>query len=346
MEHFERVVMQNPTTNQCTMFREQAADWLTEMRTRSKPVAPSTLATWESCLEKWLYPNIGDTPLTCIKNLTMRNLVKTMKQGGLGASAQRAYTNVVKMVIASAVDDEGEALYPRKWKHKFIDLTPDDNPNRPWFTGDVVTRILANTRKPKYRVLFALCAATGLRFGEALGIKIESISPDASTIQIQRKAWRNQVHTFLKTKSGKREMDLHPKMTAMLKEYIDDRTSGLLFPTRSGKPLGQSNVLRRTLHPILEELGEPQCGVHAFRRFRLTHIREHGVPKDLEHFWMGHTDEEIGDIYSMLKQRVAYRKKWANQLGLGFEIPSKTASIGPNGPKIENEVEIEMAVNA
>jgi integrase len=249
------------------------------------------------------------------------------------------------MVLSSAVDDEGEALYPRKWNHKFIDL-PENEPHRPWFTGDVITRILANTMKPKYRTLFALCAATGLRFGEALGIKIESISPDGSSIKIQRKAWRNQVHTFLKTKNGKREADLHPKMAAMLKEYIGDRKDGLLFASRSGKPLGQSNVLRRTLHPILKELGEPQCGAHAFRRFRLTHIREHGVPKDLEHFWMGHEDEEIGDIYSMLRERVAYRKKWAEQAGLGFEIPSKAAPIGLNGPKIESEGVLEMAVSA
>jgi integrase len=185
VEHFEKVVKQNPVAPHGTTFREQAKIWLADMQARSKPAAPSTLATWESCLDKWLYPNIGDTPLASIKNLTLRNLVKVMKDGGLGASAQRAYTNVVKMVVASAVDEEGEALYPRKWNHKFIDLTPDDNPHRPWFTGDVVTRMLANTKKPKYRVLFALCAATGLRFGEALGIKIESISPDASIIKIQ-----------------------------------------------------------------------------------------------------------------------------------------------------------------
>ena len=345
VEHFEKVVKQNPTTNQCPTFREQARIWLAEMRARSKPVAPSTLATWESCLEKWLYPNIGDAPLASIKNRTMKNLVKVMKDGGLGASAIRAYTNVVKMVLSSAVDEEGEVLYPRKWNHKFIDL-PENEPHRPWFTGDIITRILANTMKPKYRTLFALCAATGLRFGEALGIKIESISPDGSSIKIQRKAWRNQVHTFLKTKNGKRETDLHPKMAAMLKEYIGDRKDGLLFASRSGKPLGQSNVLRRTLHPILKELGEPQCGAHAFRRFRLTHIREHGVPKDLEHFWMGHEDEEIGDIYSMLRERVAYRKKWAEQAGLGFEIPSKTAPIGLNGPQIENEGALEMPVSA
>ena len=38
--------------------------------------------------------------------------------------------------------------------------------------------------------------------------------------------------------------------------------------------------------------------------------------------------KEIGDIYSKLKERIAFRKKWAEQLGLGFEIPAKNISIG------------------
>ena len=99
--------------------------------------------------------------------------------------------------------------------------------------------------------------------------------------------------------------------------------------------------------------------MHAFRRFRLTHIREYGVPKDLERFWMGHEGgsgsslgiperegKEIGDIYSMLKERVAFRKKWVEQLSLGFEIPSKNASIGRNGRKIEVEPVLELAASA
>ena len=41
---------------------------------------------------------------------------------------------------------------------------------RPSFTGEVVTDILRQTEEERYCVLFALCASTGLRFGEALGI--------------------------------------------------------------------------------------------------------------------------------------------------------------------------------
>ncbi len=137
-EHFERVVCGNHGIT----FREQAEIWLEQMKNRRrKPGAPSTLSTWESCLENWLNPNIGHMPLDNVKNLSLKNLGIKMVEGGLGESAIRSYTNVVKMVVASAVNEEGEELYPRKWNHSFIDLPRTRNPKQPSFAGAVVTRI-------------------------------------------------------------------------------------------------------------------------------------------------------------------------------------------------------------
>lgn len=39
----------------------------------------------------------------------------------LVASSIRDYVNVVKAVVASAIDDNGEQLFPRKWNDEFID---------------------------------------------------------------------------------------------------------------------------------------------------------------------------------------------------------------------------------
>jgi len=117
---------------------------------------------------------------------------------------------------------------------------------------------------------------------------------------------------------------LHPTVAAMLKDFIDERRrDGLLFSSRTGKQLCQSNILRRWLHPILAMLNQPKCGAHAFRRFRLTHIRKRGVPKDLGRFWMGHDDKEIGDIYSKLKEDVEFRQGWTKRIGLGLKISSE-----------------------
>jgi integrase len=157
-----------------------------------------------------------------------------------------------------------------------------------------------------------------------------------------------QIHTFLKTENGAREVDLHSSVATMLREFIGDRTSGLLFCTRNGKPLSLSNILRRSLHPVLEKLGQPKAGSHAFRRFRITWLRKNAVPKDLEDFWAGHAPETIGDIYSKLKEDVEFRKKVVESLGLGFKMPAPTsveAPIVPNVPKIAVEQMRELAVS-
>jgi integrase len=194
-------------------------------------------------------------------------------------------------------------------------------------------------------MLNVLCASSGLRFGEALGIDLKNISPDCATIKIHQKAWGSETHNFLKTENGKREIDLHSSIASMLKEFIGERKSGLLFCTRTGKPLHQSNILRRWLHPVLAQLNQPKCGYHAFRRFRLTWLRENAVPKDLEHFWMGHADEEIGDIYSQLETNVKFRKEVAERSGSGFELPSKNVVVGPNGLKWTETPDVQMAAS-
>jgi integrase len=179
---------------------------------------------------------------------------------------------------------------------------------------------------------------------------VQDISPDCSTIKIVQKAWRSQIHKFLKADSGSREIDLCPSLASMLKEYLEKRQgtlkSDLLFQSKSGKPLHQSNLLRGTLHPILEDLDELMCGCHAFRRFRVTHLRKNGVPEDLIHFWLGHAGKTVTDDYNKLKDDLEFRKEVSVRVGLGFELPSNKTVVGPNEPKIETQLLQEMAASA
>ena len=330
-------------------FQEQAVTWLNQIKNRKrKPLAPSTVENWEGHLEKWINPNIGDMPLESVNNLAMKNLVANMVASEkLGPKSIVNYTQVVKMVVASAVSGEGEQLYPRKWNADFVDMPTVKEQWQPSFTGEVVTQILAATRKEKYRVLFALCAAAGLRFGEALGIHVEDVSQDGSTIRIHRKAWKSEQHSFLKTENGKREVDLHHAMAKMLRQYIGERKSGLLFASRRGKPLQQSNVLRRTLHPILAEIGQPKCGAHAFRRFRNTYLRNYtSTPPGLYKFWMGHAGKDMSDLYDKIKCDMVFRKEVAEKAGLGFEFQSIKAVVGPNGLKRTEMPDVQLVASA
>jgi integrase len=100
--------------------------------------------------------------------------------------------------------------------------------------------------------------------------------------------------------------------------------------------LARSNVLRRSLHVILKGMGKEKCGFHAFRRFRITHLRKQRVMEVLLRIWVGHSTEGITDKYTVesLKRDVAYRKVTAEQAGLGFALPLAArlpvARIAPN----------------
>src|SRR5215469_12856359 len=97
-------------------------------------------------------------------------------------------------------------------------------------------------------------------------------------------------------------------------EFGLHRKSGLLFASKSGRPLQQSNILRRTLHPILAELSQPKCGAHAFRRFRNTYLRNYTLcPEGLRKFWLGWSDQDMSDLYDKIREDVAFRKEWAEK---------------------------------
>src|SRR5882724_2685294 len=254
-------------------FRQQAAWWINHVQQRKrKPIAPATVESWRGCLDTWILPNLGDVPLSSVGNLALKGLVEKMVKAGLSPKTVNTYTQVVKSVVASAVNEEGEQLFPRKWNHEFVDMPVVDKSkqNTPHFTGEVIAGILASTKGHK-QMFCALLAGTGLRAGEAIGLEIDKhISQDFRTLYIRQKVRRTKLELFLKTDAGRRDIDLCPRLAALLKAYVGGRTSGFLFQNWKGNFLSKTNLLRRGLHPALEKLKQPKAGFHAFRRYRLT----------------------------------------------------------------------------
>jgi len=99
----------------------------------------------EGCLDVWILPNLGDVPLSSVGNLALKGLVEKMVEAGLSPKTVNTYSQVVKSVVASAVNEEGEQLFPRKWNHEFVDMPVVDKSkqNTPHFTSEVIAGILA-----------------------------------------------------------------------------------------------------------------------------------------------------------------------------------------------------------
>jgi integrase len=133
-------------------------------------------------------------------------------------------------------------------------------------------------------------------------------------------------------------------VTKLLSEFIGGR-SGYIFSTSNGNPLGQSNILRRSLHPALATLGIKRCGFHAFRRFRNTYLRNYtSCPNGLRNFWLGWSDKDMSDHYDKIREDAVFRREVAERVGIGFELPKP--SIVPSVPNVPNSAKEAEAVKA
>jgi len=267
----------------------------------------------------------------------VKALVAKMHEAKLSAQTVTTYTNLVKLVVASALDENGEELFPRKWNNEFMDVPIIENQYQPTFT-EVEMSAIVEMANGQEQVLYALLAGSGLRMGEAFGLEVKHLSTDCRTITIEQSCWEGTIQSP-KTKAAYRQVDLCAPLANLLKQFVGERRTGLIFANSFGKPLSKTNALRRGLHPVLVKLGIAKTGFHAMRRFRATWLRKQRTPEDLIRFWLGHAESSVTDGYSKLSEDREYRREVAEKIGLGFAVP---ASMRPTRPKMAKEMPQEV----
>jgi hypothetical protein len=150
---------------------------------------------------------------------------------------------------------------------------------------------------------------------EALGLEWKHLVNDGRTFVVDQKVNRfGKIVGRMKTKSGKREVDLHPDVTAELLAYKPKDATGLIWKTRENTPYLKSNLGRALMSK------HTKGGWHQFRRYRNTWLRKNACLEDLRLFWFGHKPSEMGEVYSKMKDDLDTRLEWSAKIGLGFKI--------------------------
>jgi integrase len=273
-----------------------------------------------------------------VNNQTVKVLVAKMQTAGLSPKTISNYVGLVKLVVASAINEDGEEMFPRKWNHEFLDIPLVQKQRQPTFSVETMSAIVRNATGQE-QVLYALLAGTGLRVGEAFGLEVRHFSADCKTITVEQSCWEGDLQPP-KTKNAYRQVDLSDQLAGLMKAFIAGRQLGLVFRNRTGKPLSQANLVRRSLHPILKTLGVEKAGFHAMRRFRTTWLRKQRAPEDLIQFWLGHAKQSQTDGYSKLAEDLDFRMEVVNSIGVGFVVAN---SMRPMVPKKEEVAANEIA---
>jgi integrase len=299
-------------------FAEQSERYMTGLRQSRKQRRPRTLQAYQSYLNMHLVPQIGQRPLKDLDNAAAKEFFGRIADG-LSASTINGIFNVLKGVVASAVDQNGNQTYPMVWNKSFLDLprlSPAEQ-NTPEI-GRELLRSAISAGSPEDRLLWVLLAGSGLRVGEALAV---TTTPDGSgnfwdwenkTIDVRVQRHEDGQIGPPKTAAGRRVVDLCQTANNFL----------LNVWTNSSKPLGfMFRTGERALRDRLNDAA-PNTGFHAFRRFRLTQLAVTNVPAELEYFWTGHAAKDVHGRYMKWGSRLEERRDWAERVGLGFELPA------------------------
>ncbi len=338
-------------TRPAVTFRQQGRVWMKSLsERRRRPVRPATIDNYQWLLDSRLLDYFGEMPIADISNGAVKKFVDALVgEGKVGPKTIKEYVGVVKLVVASAIDEDGDQLYPRNWNHDFIGMPIVDRSRqrRPTITAAGVEHLLATVNANRYYVLFAALAGLGLRVEEILALRVSHVSEDGRVVHVRRSIYFRTREDLegTKTKAGIRDVDVPAPLAALLRLQVGSRTSGYLFTTKSGRPLSERNVLRMLYrHDI-------KGGFRMFRRFRVETLRKAGVPEHLIRYWIGHSshDDEIGqatrnatvtDLYAAgVKNDVQWRQEWCEKAGLGFTL------VSPVLPKYASNTRREYAAS-
>ena len=130
----------------------------------------------------------------------------------------------------------------------------------------------------------AIQAATGVRFGELVGLHVEDLDFENSLVHIRRSVYKHQ-EIAPKTDAGYRDVNVDTSAMKIVKEYVGDRTTGRIFDSNKGTPLVCGDINRYVLRPLLKKLGIPPATTHAFRHGRVSILQLGDLIKE----WVGHT---------------------------------------------------------
>jgi integrase len=162
----------------------------------------------------------------------------------------------------------------------------------------------------RWRPLVLTAIFTGMRSSELRGLRWEDVDFAARAIRVRQRADAWGHFGPPKSKAGKRDIPMSPTVVNTLKEWkLRSRPNALnlVFPTRAGKPMVLSSILRYGFRPlhikagVVDADGKPKYGFHALRHAAASLFIEQGLPPKRIQAIMGHaTISMTFDVYGYL----------------------------------------------
>ena len=267
-----------------------------------RKMEPSTLAGYDSIINKHLLPVFGEHELASIDVGDMTDFFDGLYAKMKEKTILNIFNVTYKMFDIALEYDLVKSNPVRKHLHK-----PEfDKEEKPVLAPETVRGILMKLPYA-HRLFVVMLSVLTIRIGEGLALRWLNLNFDSRTLQLTHSLWRGKLKPTLKTKSSKRRFVLPDALVKALEIYrLQSQFNGaedFIFPNSVGGPLEPGNFRKRVLYPVMDELGikreARKFGFHILRHSSATILHAETGDIEVAQRALGHsrrsTTEDIYD---------------------------------------------------
>ena len=277
---------------------EYLATWL---ETKKTTVEYSHWKRCETVIRLYVLPMIGRTPLTKLTAQQIQQIYAHVL--GLG----RAPNTVAKIHIAlhKALEDALRLDLVSRNVADLVDKPKDRHREMAIYTPEQIRRLIEAARGDRLEPIYILFPTTGCRLGELLGLRWEALDLERGEMRVTAamkdvggKRWMGEP----KTERSRRTIPLTELAVLSLRQHHINQTSErlkhggnwnpqhLVFCTKNGTAISQTNFRKQYYIPMLEKAGLPYIRPHDQRHTNASVQLNAGEQVHLVSAWLGHAN--------------------------------------------------------
>jgi integrase len=288
-------------------------EYLETWLTGKHALKPKTTALYRDMTTNYLVPNLGEVRLLELRAHHLDRMYSNIALGRRGRPLSASTIRRVHAVLRSALNTAVKRRLIPYSPAEHIELAPE-NPKRakPW-TAEECQTFLRDIAEDRLANLYHLILVTGMRRGEAIGLRWEDLDLDGACLfvvqQITEVHGRSVVGTP-KTKRGTRLVPIDNDTVAILRRHREmqdvERTAwgpawndaGLVFTREDGRPL-RPEYATRHFQALAERSGLRAIRLHDLRHTNASLALEAGVEMKVVSERLGHSQISItADLYT------------------------------------------------
>ncbi len=281
-------------------------------------IRPATLLVYRVHVEHYIVPRIGHCRLQRLSPGAIGAMYAQLMSGDGSRALSTATVRLTAVVLHRALRDAVRRRHLARNPSDDVDAPRPEQSGterremKTW-TAAQLHAFLESTKNDRLYALWHLLAMTGLRRGEALGLKWEDVDMETGRLAVRRSLTSvNYMITVSepKTKKGRRTVPLDAATMAVMRaqavRQLDEQKrwgeawvdAGYCFTREDGRPL-QPDIVTKNFRTAERAIPLPQIRLHDLRHTWATLALQAGVHPKVVQERLGHSTISMTlDIYS------------------------------------------------